>query len=137
MIKNLKPYCTVINEEIIVVVFGDELIDFNGYQVEGYPFWYMLGTDVWFEKQTINEQNFLIAKTHNKELFRIEIDNDISKLLIETKGILVLQPNFELKAEDIKQTTNPEELRKWMDDVIGNENIGATIYCFYTEKDKK
>ncbi len=137
MAEKLKPYCTVIEEEIIVVVFGDELIDPSGYEIEGYPFWYMLGTDAWFEKQTTDREDFLVARTHSKEFFRIFIDNNISKLLNKTRGVLVFHPNFELKAEEIKQTTNLEELRKWIDNEVGNGNIEGVIYCFYTEEDKK
>ncbi|BDD12059.1 hypothetical protein FUAX_44970 (plasmid) [Fulvitalea axinellae] len=133
-----QPYYTVIGDELIVVVFGNELIDLSGYEVDGGdPFWYIMGTDAWFEKQKINEENFLVAKTYDKDFFSIPIDNNTSELLNKQKGILVLTPNFQLKAEDIKQTNDLEKLRKWIDTEIGDKNIEGTIYCFYTEEAKR
>ncbi|MBS9774866.1 MAG: hypothetical protein KGV59_06905 [Tenacibaculum sp.] len=127
MIDGLKSYYTVIEDNIIVVVFENELIDLSGCEIEGYPFWYVMGTDAWFEKQTINKKDF----------FSIPIDNRTSELFNEEKGILVLSPNFELKAKDIKQTNDLEGLREWIDKEIGGENIGGTICCFYTEEAKR
>ncbi|PCE62530.1 hypothetical protein [Sediminicola luteus] len=133
-----QPYHTVIGDEIIVVVFGNELIDLSGCEVDaGDPFCYIMGTDAWFEKQNTNEGSFLIAKTYDKHFFSIAIDHKTSKLLNKPKGILVLTPNFPLKAEDIQQTNDLEKLRKWIDTEIGEKNMGGTIYCFYTEEAKR
>lgn len=139
MNDNLNPYYTIIGEtNIVVVVFGNELTDLNGYEIDaGDPFWYILGTDAWFEKQEVNSEIFLVARTHNKNYFNIKVDNETLKLLEADSGILVLYPNFLLEKEDIKQTSNLKELREWIDTEIGEENIGGLIYCFYTEEGKK
>ena len=138
MSETLEPNYTVIEDEIIVIVFGNELIELNGYEMDtGDPFWYIMGTDAWFEKQEIDEKNFLVAKTYDKDFFSIPIDNKTLKLLGKEKGILVLFPNFQLKAEDIIQTTDLQKIREWIDSEIGDENIGGTIFCFYTKEAKE
>ncbi|MDF7821663.1 hypothetical protein P1X15_28850 [Runella sp. MFBS21] len=139
MSKNLKPYSTIIGEtHVTVVVFGDELNDLMGCEMDaGDPFWHIVGTDAWFEKQEVNGENLLVAKTYDKEYFSVTVDNKILNLLEKENGVLVLFPNFPLKADDIKQTTDLEKLREWMNIEIGEDNIEGVIYCFYTEEDKK
>lgn len=139
MSNHLEPYCTIIGEtQVTVVVFGDELIDLNGSEMDaGDPFGYIIGTDAWFEKQEINDHFFLVAKTYNKDYFSIPINHKTLQLLEIENGILVLFPNFPLKAEDIKQTSDLEALRAWIDTEIGEENIEGSIYCFYTQEDKR
>lgn len=139
MDNKLKPYCTIIGETIVtVVVFGDELADLYGYEMDaGDPFWYISGTDAWFEKQEVNGETFLVAKTYDKDYFSVPVDQKALDLLAVKNGVLVLLPNAPLKAEDIKQTTDLEELREWMNTEIGEDEIEGVIYCFYTEEDKK
>ena len=139
MNEDLKPYCTIVGGTYVAfVVYGNELSDLNGHERDASdPFWYVMGTDAWFEKQESNEQNYLVAKTYDKDYFTVPVDNDTLKLLKTEKGVLVLFPNFPLEAEDIKQTSDLKELRGWVDNKIVDENLDGVIYCFYTEEDKK
>lgn len=139
MDNQLKPYCTIIGETIVtVVVFGDELADLIGNEMDaGGPFWYMMGTDAWFEEQREHGEPVLVAKSYENDYFSVPVDKKALQLLAVTNGILVLFPNSPLKAEDIKQTADLDELREWMNNEIGENNIEGVIYCFYTEEDKK
>ena len=139
MDNKLNPYCTIIGgNHVTVVVFGDELKDLNGYEMDaGDPFWYIIGTDAWFEKQEVNGITSLVARTFDKEYFNVSVDNNALKILETERGILVLFPKFPLKEQDIKQTSDLEELRKWIDTEIGEDNMEGLIFCFYTNEDKK
>ena len=139
MDNQLKPYCTIIGETMVtVVVFGNELADLYGCEMDaGDPFWYISGTDAWFEKLEANGETFLVAKTYDKDYFSVPVDQKALELLAIENGVLVLLPNAPLKAEDIRQTADLEELREWMNTEIGEDEIEGVIYCFYTNEDKK
>ncbi|RAJ88231.1 hypothetical protein CLV59_101999 [Chitinophaga dinghuensis] len=134
-----QPYCTIINQQhVAVVVFGNELDEWMDYAMDaGDPFWYILGTDAWFEEQMMDGQLSLVARTYDETYFHCPIEPRVIELLKNENGIIVLFPKFPLKAEDIKQTSDLEELSHWMMHEIGEENMDGLIYCFYTEEDKK
>ncbi len=140
MNKKQKPYCKVIEDKIMLIVFGDELSELNGYAIEGgenHPFYYVLGTDAWFEKRTVNTNNFLIATSHKKDFFRLAIDDNTAQLLNHTQSILVVSANHDLNMDYIYQVDNLSELQVWLNNKIARGVIEGTIYCFYPDEDKK
>ncbi len=140
MNKKQKPYCKVIEDKIMLVVFGNELSELNGYAIEGdenNPFYYVLGTDAQFEKRTINTNNFLVATNHKKDFFRLAIDENTTQLLNHAQSILVVSANHDFNMDYIYQVDNLSELQAWLNNKIARGVIEGTIYCFYAEEDKK
>lgn len=138
-LSNQKPYCTVVdNQNVAVVVFGNELDELSDYAMDaGDPFWYIMGTDAWFEIQEVDGQKVLAACDCDTTYFHCPVDEQALSLLQQENGILVLFPRVPLNAADIKQTSNLEELREWISNEIGDDNMEGLIYCFYTAEDKK
>ena len=108
MNNTANTYSTIIGgTHVTVVVFGNKLDDLIGSEMDGGdPFWYIIGTDAWFEKREGNGITSLVARTFDKEYFSVPIDEEALKLLETSTGMLVLLPNFPLKAQDIKQTSD-------------------------------
>jgi len=138
-LSNQQPFCTIVdNQNIVVVVFGDELNELTGNAMDaGDPFWYIMGTDAWFELQDVGGQPLLAACTYDKTYFRCPVDEQAVALLQEESGILVLFPQVPLQAADIKQTADLEEMREWINNEIGEDKMDGLIYCFYTAEDRK
>lgn len=133
-----KPYCTIIGgQHVAVVIFGNELNELtDGAMDAGDPFWYIMGTDAWFEEQVIDGQLSLVARTHDKTYLDIPVEQAVIDLLKKENGIIVFFPNIPLQAGDIKQTSDLEELRSWIDNEVGDDKLDGLIFCFYTEEDK-
>ncbi|MBC9915191.1 hypothetical protein [Chitinophaga varians] len=138
-LSNRKPFCTIVdNKNIVVVVFGNELNELSDNAMDaGDPFWYIMGTDAWFELQEIGGQPLLAACTYDKTYFHCPVDEQAIALLQEESGVLVLFPQVPLNAADIKQTSDLEEMREWISHEIGEDKMDGLIYCFYTAEDKK
>ncbi len=138
-VEKQKPYYKIIEDKIMLVVFGDELSELNGYAIEGgenHPFYYVLGTDAWFEKRIINTENFLVTTNHKKDFFRLAIDENTAQLLNHTQSILVVSVNDDVNMDYIYQVENLSELQAWLNNKIARGVIEGTIYCFYSKEDK-
>lgn len=139
MNKTIEPYCIAVEESnVIVVVFGDELTELKGCEIDaGDAFSYIVGTDAWFEKEVRNNVPTLLAKSQSKEFLRIPLTEEIDKILIASTGLLVLFPKFYVKPEDIRKTANLDELRDWIDSEMGANNLEGAIFCYYSEEDRQ
>lgn len=133
-----KPYCTIIGDQhVIMVVFGNELNELTDYAMDaGDPFWYIMGTDAWFEEQVINGQLSLVARSVDKTYLEVPVEQAVIDLLKRENGVIVFFSSVPLPAGDIKQTSTLEELREWVDSEYGEEKLDGLIFCFYTEEDK-
>lgn len=106
---HLKPYCTLVGGiHVTVVVFSDELNDLRGNEMDaGDPFWYIMGTDAWFEKEDLNGVTSLVARTFDKRYLSVPVKEDALNILETEKGVLVLFSKFPFKNRRYKADRRP------------------------------
>lgn len=128
---------TIGGGDIVVVVYGNELEELKDNAVDaGGPFWYIMGTDAWFEKEERDTHPILVARNREKIFCSFPLDEALSASLVQETGILVLFPDAALDTVAMQQLEDPGELPDWLSANIGEAHYDGLIFCFYREQDK-
>ncbi len=139
MVRKHDNICLVIGErDVVVVMYGHELNELKDSAVDaGGPFWYIMGTDAWFEKEEHDGAPVFTARNHEQVFCSMPLPAVAQASLTAETGILVLFPAAELDLAYMQQLAGPDELTEWLTQVVGEDQIDGLIFCFYTEQDKK
>ncbi|MDU1889423.1 MAG: hypothetical protein E6767_01930 [Dysgonomonas sp.] len=140
-----QPFCINLENNLIVAIFNNEIEELLDYAMDaGDPFWYIMGTDAWFELQEIGGKQTLVATTYDKTYFKCPVSEDILKILnsSEEKGILLINSEQPFTPQDILENLNPdseeEAVSEWIEQQVEQgKNMTGLIFCYYTEEDKK
>jgi len=143
-----KPFVVKLNNDIVVVKNFDDILGDSGdyaYEAE-HPFWYIVGTDAWFESQLIDGIPSLVATTFDQTYFHVPVSNEILTYFKENpeEGVLLIETDLPLTADFLLHkfgdNSTFEAICEWINSLLEEDKhrlLNTQCWCFLNEEQKE
>ena len=143
-----KPFAIRLGNDVVVVkTFDNVLGDLGDYAYEAeHPFWYIVGTDAWFESRIVDGVPSLVATTFDKTYFHVPVSDDILIYFRENpgEGVLLIETELPLTPESLQaqfgDSSTFEAICDWINKLVEEDcdiRLNTLCWCFLNEEQKK